>query len=70
MRTTRPCGISHNGLVNTGSFELSRWRGGRYACNTSESMGRSDILNRLSPSSFKSIAIYTLQAKIDSIPIG
>jgi hypothetical protein len=52
------------------SFERSRWRGGRYACNTSESMGRSDILNRLSPSSFKSIAMYTLQAKIDSIPIG
>ena len=57
------------GLVPQRVFELSRWRDGRYACNTSASMGRSDFLNRLSPFSFNSIAICTLQAKLDSIPI-
>ncbi len=33
----------------TRAFELSRWRGGRYACDTPDIMGCRSVLNRLSP---------------------
>src|ERR1035437_8449759 len=30
-------------------FELSRWRGGRYTCDTLDIMGCRNVVNRLSP---------------------
>jgi len=50
-------------------FALSRWRGRRYACDTSDIMGCYSILNRFSPSVYNSLFFCILQAKTDSIPI-
>ncbi len=51
-------------------FELSRWRGGRYACDTPDIMGCRSVLNRLSPHFANSLFFNLLQAKVDSIPIA
>jgi hypothetical protein len=51
-------------------FELSRWRGGRCACDTPDIMDYHNVLNRLSPFSTKSKSFKALQAKVDSIPIA
>jgi hypothetical protein len=56
-------------LVKT-PFELSRWRGGRCACDTPDIMGRRNVLNRLSPLFANSLSFSLLQAKVDSIPIA
>jgi hypothetical protein len=52
------------------AFERSRWRGGRYACDTPDIMGCRSVLNRLSPSFANSTSFSMLQAKVDSIPIA
>jgi hypothetical protein len=36
-------------LLNASAFELSRWRGGRCACDTPDIVGCQDVVNRLSP---------------------
>ena|SRR5260370_26651565 len=51
-------------------FERSRWRGGRYACDTPDIMGWRSVLNRLSPLFANLLSFSMLQAKIDSIPIA
>jgi hypothetical protein len=56
-------------LVKT-PFELSRWRGGRYACDTPDIMGSQSVLNRLSPLFANSLSFSLLQAKVDSISIA
>jgi hypothetical protein len=57
-------------FVDPGAFELSRWRGGRCACDTPDIMDYHNVLNRLSPFSTKSKSFKVLQAKVDSIPIA
>ena len=52
------------------AFELSRWRGGRYACDTPDIMGWQSVVNQLSPIFAKSLPFNLLQAKVDSIPIA
>jgi hypothetical protein len=49
---------------------LSRWRGGRYACDTPDIMGCQCVLDRVSPFFANMMAVNLLQAKIDSIPIA
>jgi hypothetical protein len=51
-------------------FGLSRWRGGRYACDTPDIMGCQCVLDRVSPFFANMMAVNPLQAKIDSIPIA
>jgi hypothetical protein len=51
-------------------FERSRWRGGRYACDTPDIMGCRSVLNRLSPVFANETSFSMLQAKVDSIPIA
>ena len=46
-------------------FELSRWRGGRYACDTLDIMGCRKVVNRLSPLFTNSLSINLLQAKVN-----
>src|SRR5216683_3341729 len=58
------------GSVTTSTFERSRWRGGRYACDTPDIMGCPSVLNRLSPLLANLIAVNLLQAKVDSNPIA
>ena len=52
------------------AFELSRWRGGRRACDTANIMGCLDVLNRSSRPLAKSQPLSGLQATIDSIRIA
>jgi hypothetical protein len=47
------------------AFELSRWRGGRYACDTPDIMGCRSVLNQLSPLFANSLSFSLLQAKVD-----
>jgi hypothetical protein len=56
--------------ISVTPFERSRWRGGRYACDTPDIMGCRSILNRLSPVLANAISFSMLQAKVDSIPIA
>jgi len=58
-----------NGLLSETAFELSRWRGGRYACDTSEIIGCRSVLNQLSPLFANALFFSLLLAKVDSIPI-
>jgi len=44
-------------------FELSRWRGGCYACDTLDIMDCRKVVNRLSPLFTNSLSINLLQAK-------
>jgi hypothetical protein len=51
--------------VTRRAFELSRWRGGCYACDTLDIMGCRKVVNRLSPLFTNSLFINLLQAKVN-----
>jgi len=57
-------------LLLNESFELSRWRGGRCACDTSTIMCCQGIPSRKPVSSNNSIAPNRLQVRVNSIPIA
>ena len=64
MRVRVVSGLGGLNLVKT-PFELSRWRGGRYACDTLDIMGCRKVVNRLSPLFTNSLSINLLQAKVN-----
>jgi hypothetical protein len=73
MQEKRIVGLQPGGpgfKVTTRAFELSRWRGGRCACDTADTMGYTNVLNRLSPIFAKLLSVNLLQSKVDSNPIA
>jgi hypothetical protein len=58
------------GSASARAFELSRWRGGRCACDTAKIMGRQSIPIRKPVSSDNSLKTCRLQVRVDSNPIA
>jgi hypothetical protein len=58
------------GSLTISRHERSRWRGGRFACDTPSIMSFAGVLNRLPPSAANPIGISSVQAKVDSNPIA